>query len=209
MPTSKRWRDLRREIGALRRQFLPSSFNPLGVYSNSSRVQAHTRAFLVLSHAEIESYLEGWAKDIVRTSETAWNVSGKINEPLGFLLLTIAERVTVPFDPRSKDSAQRLAEVLSMLFQKHYKQINDNNGIKEKNLLTLFTPIGLSAVALGSTLLPNLEYFGKLRGTHSHHSAQAVLSVLDPMTEHNRVMTLLGDLLVFDQWLANYKRRIR
>jgi hypothetical protein len=95
------------------------------------------------------------------------------------------------------------------LFQKYYKQISDNNGIKEANLLSLFGPLGIPAIALGTTLLPNLDSLGATRGTHAHQSAKAVQSLVDPETEYKKVMTLLGDLVVFDEWLTAYKRRIR
>lgn len=212
MPKSKRWKDLNREIGTLRKQFLPDQFDPLGRYADTTRVQAHTRAFLVLSHAEIESYLEGWAKEIARASEVAWLSSAKITTPLAFLLATLAERITVPKTLRvqnSKDGPQRLAEAAVKLFQKYYKQINDNNGIKENDVLTLFGPLGIPATALGTTLLPNLDNLGAIRSTHAHQSAKAVRSVLDPETEYKRVDALLADLVALDEWLVAYKRRIR
>src|SRR5450756_2042674 len=59
MPRSKRWHDLEREVLLLRRHFLPSGFDALGQYHRPTQVQSRTRAFLVLSHAEVESYLEG------------------------------------------------------------------------------------------------------------------------------------------------------
>jgi hypothetical protein len=197
MPRSKRWRDLERETGRLRKQFLPEVFDPLGVYPNSTRVQAHTRAFVVLSHAEVESYLEGWAKEIARASETVWASSSKITKPLAFLLATLGERINVPVTlvgPKATDSAQRLTDVFVKLFQKYYKLIKDNNGIKEKNVIALFGPLGISAAALGATLLPNLDSLGAIRGTHAHESAKAVPSVLDPETEYNRVTALVKEL---------------
>jgi len=149
-----------------------------------------------------------WVAEItgIRTS------SGKVTEPLAFLLATLAERLDVPITflgPKGKDSPQRLAEASVKLFQKYYKQIKDNNGIRERNVLALFAPLGVPAAAWGSTLLPNLDNFGALRGVHAHQSAKAVQSVLDPETEYNRVASLTNELLILDQWLLNYKRRIR
>src|SRR5262245_50820390 len=134
MPRSKRWKDLERETNRLRKQFLPEPFEPLGVYPDSARVQAHTRAFLVLSHAEIESYLEGWAKEIARAAENAWTASSRVTKPLAYLLATLAERIEVPITvvgPKAKDSPQKLADASVKLFQKYYKVIKDNNGLKE------------------------------------------------------------------------------
>ena len=212
MPRSKRWRDLERETTNLRKHFLPDPFDALGVYPNAVRVQAHTRAFVVLSHAEVESYLEGWAKEIARTSERVWASSSKVTKPLAFLLATLAERIEIPVTlagPKARDSAQRLADVSVKLFQKYYKMIKDNNGIKEKNVLALFGPLGISAAALGSTLLPNLDSLGSIRGTHAHESAKAVPSVLDPETEYKRVVALVKELEILDEWLAKYKNTIR
>lgn len=210
MPTSTRWKNLKREIDALREHFLPSPFDPLGVYLHSGRVQAHTRAFIVLSHAEIESYLEEWAKEIARKCEDLWTSSSKVTDPLAYLLVTLSERIELPITlTGSKDTQQRLLESCKELFPKYYKHIKDNHGIKEKNVLALLAPLGVPAAALGSTLLPNLDSFGTLRGTHAHQSAKAVRNVLDPETEYNRVAELANELLALDQWLLGYKRRIR
>ena len=201
-----------RQVALLRGQFLPNPFDPLGVYPDSARVQAHTRAFLVLSHAEFESYLEGWAKEIARAAEAVWTSSSRVTAPLAFLLSHLAERIQVPetlAGKSPKDSPQRLADAAVRLFQKYYKQIRDNNGIKERNFLALFAPLGVPASAFGSTLVLNLDALGAVRGTHAHNSAKAVPSVLDPETEYKRVSSLVTDLAVFDQWLVQYKRRIR
>lgn len=91
--------------------FLPPSFNALGVYPHSTRVQAHTRAFLVLSHAEIESYLEGWAKEITRSCENVWSSSKRVTKPLAFLLVSISERIEAAqtlTEAKGKDMPARL-----------------------------------------------------------------------------------------------------
>lgn len=209
---SKRWLALGREISALRTQFLPDPFHPLGVYSNSTRVQAHTRAFLVLSHAELESYLEEWAKEIARASESVWTRSSRIAPPLAFLLSSLAQRFSVPTTLSglgAQDTPERLAEVVTRLFQTYYKKIKDNNGVKEKNVLALFGPLGVASAAFNATLLPNLDALGAIRGTHVHYSAKAVMSMLDPETEHKRIIDILTDLVVLDDWLLDYKRKIR
>jgi hypothetical protein len=202
MPMSKRLKALELEIDTLRKHFLPDHFDPIGVYPNSIRVQAYTRAFVVLSHAEIEGYLEGWAKEIARASEKIWSSSGRVTTPLAFLLSTLAERIAVPtaLGSGGKDSPQMFAENSKKVFETYYTRIKNNHGIKEANVLALFAPLGVPATALGSTLLPNLDNFGKLRGTHAHESAKAVQSVLDPETEYKRVTELIKDLSVLGQW---------
>jgi hypothetical protein len=138
---------------------LPDEFDPLGGYPDFNRVQAYTRAFIVLSHAEIETYLEGWAKDITSACESVWKSSTRVTNPFAFLLATISERVEIAnslADAKGKDVPTRLLDESIKLFQRHYKQIKDNHGIKEKNFWTLFAPLGVPSGALSSTLLPNL-----------------------------------------------------
>jgi hypothetical protein len=209
---SSLWMTLKREIGTLRKHFLPNPFNPLGVYGERARVHAHTRAFLVLSHAEIESYLEGWAKEIARASEIVWNRSGRVVTPLACLLSSLGERIVPPTTlstSGAKDSQQKLADAITKVFQRYYKLIKDNNGVREQNVLSLFGPLGVQSAAFSPTFLPTLDALGVIRGAHAHNSAKAVASVLDPETEHSRIDSLLTDMIVFDNWLTAYKRKVR
>ncbi|WP_307510600.1 HEPN domain-containing protein [Variovorax sp. W1I1] len=171
-------------------------------------MQAHTRAFLVLAHAEIETYLELWAKELARAAERAWTNSQRISKPLAFLLITTGAKIpAISLIP--KDTPQRLLDECSALFQRYYKQIKDNHGVKEANVLSLFGPLGAPASAFGTTLLPFLESFGEDRGNHAHHAARAVVNTLDPETEYNRVLNLLLELELLDEWLKKCRRGIR
>ncbi len=209
---SKRWRSLKNEIEVLRAQFLPDPFDVLGQYEGPDRVQAFTRAFLVLSHAEIETFLEEWAKEIARACEIVWRSSGRVTKPLAFLLATHADRMEVPIrlvGADAKDSPNRFSELVVRLFQTYYKEVKDNHGIKEKNVLAMFSPLGVPSEALGTTLLPNLQTLGSLRGQYAHQSGKSVQSVLDPETEYKRIAYVLEELRQLDEWLIDCRRRIR
>jgi hypothetical protein len=208
---SKRWTTLESEVKALRSQFLPDPFDPLGVYPKSANIQPRTRAFLVLSHAEVESYLEGWAKEIARASESVWDSGRRVTLPLAHLVSNWTERSSpVSFSGTNpQDGPQRLDAVVKKVFQTFYKALKDNHGVKEKNVVDMFGPLGLPLTAISATLLPNLDAFGEARGTHAHHSARAVVTPLDPQTVHQLVSTVLNDLVTLDTWLVDYKRRIR
>jgi hypothetical protein len=205
--------ETKRAIETLRRQLLPSAFDPLGQYPDMAQVQACARAFLVLSHAEVESYLENWARQIAKRAEQVWTTSKRLSPPLTYLLVTLAEKIVVPQSmdgPNAKDTVERLEEAASRVFQRYYKLVNDNHGIKEANLLGLLGPVGVPVTALGATLLPLLEAFGSLRGDHAHHSAKLVVqSVLDPETEYNRAVALATELGTLDGWFQAYLRQIR
>jgi hypothetical protein len=209
-----RWKTLEREVERLRSHFLPKTFSRIGVYQNAKRVQAHTRAFVVLSHAEIESYLEEWAKEIARRAEDLWILKGKLTEPLTFLVAALGKPLGVPTnisDRGVKDIRSRYEEASIKCLGEYYSKISENNGIKEHNVSQLFGPLGITAVAFSGDLLLKLESLGARRGTHAHRSARAaaVIHVLDPKTEYDFIGDLLKSLQAFDAWLVNYKRSIR
>lgn len=197
-----------KEVKALRGHFLPKKFHPLGIYADPVQIQAHTRAFVVLVHAEIETFLEIWAKEIAQAAERLWNSSKKISNPLAYLLSTVGAKIhTTQLYP--KDTPQRLADECVALFQRYYKQIKDNHGVKESNVLLLFGALGTPAAAFGATLLPSLESFGEHRGFQAHHATRAVVNQLDPKTEYDKAMALWAELEVLDSWLQIYLRSIR
>lgn len=209
---SKRLDQLKRNVATLRQQFLPDPFNALGVYSNEALTQAHTRAFVVFVHAEIESFLEEWARDIVSSAESIWKSTDRITTPLIFLVASASDRVSFPDSlgpPAPADPPQRLRTHCGKAIANFYDSIKANHGVKEKNVLSLLSPLGLSAAALSPTLLPNLNSFGIKRGLHAHNSAKVFVNRLDPQTEFQGVNTILNELQPLDMWLSAYKRRTR
>lgn len=209
---SKRLSLLTTEVRRLRKLFLPDPFDPLGDYPDTKRVQSFTRAFLVLTHAEFETYFEAWAKDLAQASEAVWNSAARVSGPLAFLLSWHQERLIPPptlAAATTSDSVQRLETIVKNLYAKFYTRIKENHGIKEANVLALFGPLGVAASAFTPTLLPNLDTLGSKRGLHAHQSAKVVVSVLDPETEYSSIEQVLLDLSVFDQWLTAYRRRVR
>ena len=102
-----------------------------------------------------------------------------------------------------------MAEAAARLFPRYYRRIRANHGVKEQNILSLYAPLGVPFAVLGPTLLPNLDSFGTLRGTHAHQSGKAVVSVLDPETEYMRVVNLVNELRALDAWLVEYRKRMR
>lgn len=206
MAQSQRWESLHKEVETLRAQFLPDPFDHLGQYPEQDLVQARTRGFMVLGHAELESYFEGWAKDIVRASEDLWRKKGTLSEPLAFLLITIAEGTGAA---TLVDPVASREKIIAKVFLKYYNQIAENHGVKEVNVGQIFAPLGLfPSTVFGSTLLPNLTAFGVLRGTHAHQSVRAVQSFLDPQTTYNTLTALIEELRPVDDWLVQRLQEI-
>ena len=131
--------------------------------------------------------------------------------PLAFLVATSEARISVPQNVATSraDAPAQFQTTLTATLQNYYKLIRDNHGIKETNVLRLFTPLGAPATAFGSTLLPDLDSFGALRGEHAHLSARAIQTVPDAETECRRVRALVNALTVLDDWLVKCRASIR
>jgi hypothetical protein len=212
MAQSRRWQSLDNEIESLRKFLLPRKFDSLGQYPRPRLTQARTRAFLVLSHAELESFFEQWAKELARKSEEIWKNNKRMTQPLAALMATTENHVVVndkqTLAPQDMITAQ-VDQFVRQRYEAYYKIIKDNHGIKEINLMRLLTPLGIPGSVFGSTLLPSLNSFGSSRGLHGHNSVRFIQSVLDPETEYNRAKSLATDLKALDYWLVQYRKKLR
>ncbi|CAB3715681.1 hypothetical protein LMG24238_04495 [Paraburkholderia sediminicola] len=208
MAATARWIDLETEIEKIRQVFLPAAFDPGGTYPDQLQVHTHTRAFLLLSHAEIEHFLEAWAKAIARAAEDTWKLHGKFYKPTAFIAAAHSDRVPVSekVSGTSKGDFESIfRQNLSAAFSYFYKIIKENNGIKEHNFAKMFTPIGLSISDLSGTLLTRLDALGEKRGAEAHNSGKSVLVLLDPETEYKSVKELVTDLELLDGYLDTYR----
>ncbi|WP_013320439.1 HEPN domain-containing protein [Gloeothece verrucosa] len=180
MPRSPRFRALEKELNILRKYFLPRKFDPSGLYSERQLV--HASSYRVLAHAEIEAYLEDRMKEIALSAVKAWKKNAEIRRTLICLLAFSGMELEAPPDsltPKQTSSKQKHKEKLQ-LDQKIDKAlscfiscVNDNHGIKEKNLLTLLLPIGINCDYLEEFWLTSMNSFGENRGIIAHTSASS------------------------------------
>lgn len=199
------------EARKLRRTFLPEIFDPLGVYPDQQRVQTHARAYVVLCHAEIETFIEAWAKELARKSEEVWKRSGRVCAPLAHLLAASSNRLKVSTSKGAVDGCAgvRFKEQVARILGDYYAVIAENHGVKEENCLRLLGALGIEYAAFGATLLPSLDSFGKLRGEQAHHAARMIVTPLDPGLEYTRMNSLLDELGLLDKHLMTFKRSVR
>lgn len=209
MAGSSEFKSLSREVNRLRKHFLPEVFDPLGSYSNSEEVQAHTRAFLVFCHAEIESFLEWWAKTIARKAELLWVNKRRVSAPLAHLVAASMNRLIVSETSSNDPPSTRFEACANSSFHQFYLKIKRNNGVKEPNCLQLFGALGIDASAFGATLLPSLDSLGQDRGEHAHHAARLIVTPLDPEIEFKRISDVLIELANFDAHLVGVRRTLR
>ena len=122
-----------RELATLRRQFIVTRQPP--VYSGPEFARA--RAFVVLSHAAIEEYLEGISLETVDKCIQAFDSDGKARTSL-LALLGYGSKRDVPSSFSGGPWGMRI--LLKGSRQALRSWTEANNGVKAKDVLRLLLP---------------------------------------------------------------------
>ncbi|MEU8088568.1 HEPN domain-containing protein [Micromonospora sp. NPDC049101] len=188
---SPRYRELSRRITELRDHFLPARFDPTGSYSE--RVHDRVRAFRLLAHAEVESFLEDRAVQVANSAFTSWS-GGAAPKPCLLALLAFEEagrEAPTSLIKRPQKRAPDLAGRVSRAKNQYATYVKSrNHGVKEENILRILLPLGVRESDIDHTWLLSLESWGSTRGELAHRSKK-VQSPLDPLTEWNTVCELV------------------
>ena len=175
MPSSKRLKQLLKRLDTLEKHFLPKpgQFSLTGNYSDEQHDR--TKAYLLLAHAELEAYFEDHAKNKVSVALLSWQRTGICNAVLSRLLLHHQEEL----EPVSQQTITRATNF-------YLNKVEKNHGIKEKNLLSLFLPIGLGHRDLDTRLVSACNQLGTKRGKFAHTSIKTHQQV-DPKSERDNI----------------------
>jgi hypothetical protein len=198
---SARYTYLKGRLAELRKRLLPKVFSATGSYN--MRQYDKVRAYRLLAHAEVESYLEDRARTVAATAYSKWQVD---HRPRSVLISLLAFHLQ-----QEELSAQKLKEVLSGVrqhtedsvksaTQAYNKMLSNNNGIKEENVLRILLPLGIEAGDIDSTWLRTIHDFGKQRGETAHTSIRTQQPP-DPESELRIVSDIVGGLKNIDQQL--------
>ena len=203
MASSQEFRTLRARIRQLRSHFLPRPFDPTGSYS--ARQFDRARAFRLLAHAEIESYLELVSFETANKAYNAWRVRGMITQPL--IAMVAYTESTLGKIPETK--ATKGQSDLETRIEKSRNSLTGysksrNNGIRESNILKLLLPVGIREADIDSTWLSIIDSFGKERGDTAHNSNR-VSYPPDPKNEFDKVTQILDGLVDIDQKLLEFR----
>ena len=210
MPESDKFITLKTQLDRLKDEFLPE-ISPTGSYSESQL--SRTAAYRVLAHAEIESYLEERAWTIVIDAKKAWE-TGKTTRTLicllGFSDLTMdkpPDTLKKPSNVKQDNHDKRLeiTEKINSAIKSFKKIIDNNHGVKEKNILALLLPIGIDSDDLDPAWLADMNTFGEKRGLVAHTSATSYMTIQtpDPANELNTVTQIKNELLRIDELINN------
>lgn len=173
MPLSKRLQQLLKRLDALEKHFLPAEFSLSGRYSPEQ--DDKTKAYLLLAHAELEAYFEDRARNRLDIAHARWQRTGVCTSVLSRLLVHHQEDL----EPLSAISVTKAVNF-------HLDRLDKNHGIKEKNLLSIFLPLGLGHHDLDTRLVSSCNQLGRKRGQFAHASIKTHQQV-DPKTERENI----------------------
>jgi len=190
MENSSRYQQLVTRIVELETNLLPA-INMSGNYS--TKEIDLTRAYCLLSHAEIEAYLEDILLEVVRAIFIFWKED---NSKIPEIIFNLACSAKIKMDKKE------LPTSLVHIGMKSYEEIiSKNHGIKEHNIDNIFTPIGYS---IDKTLVTVLHNFGDTRGDIAHQSFKTQ-QLIDPQTERRNIDQIISELSKFDIDFYKYK----
>ncbi|MBK6043068.1 HEPN domain-containing protein [Streptomyces sp. MBT55] len=192
---SARYRTLSRRVTELRRNLLPREFSALGLYSE--RVYERTRAFRVLTHAEFEAFIEDRAIEVIQNAHSAWSEGGEIRPSLLSLMAHREGTTGIP-DSISNltDRTQKFPTLSARIaaekqaYSTYIKK--KNHGIKERNLLRILLPLGVTREEFDTAWLNATESWATARGEIAHTSASGKIQVqINPRSELGTVQQIL------------------
>jgi hypothetical protein len=191
--------NLKGQLNVLRKTFLPRRFSPTGNYKQVTYEKA--RAYKVLTHAEIESYLETIFYNIAQYAYGKWDITKTVSKPL--LALAVYYSGTYSPVPESKTgnySSEDITEKIKMAFTDFSSKVKSkNHGIKEANLLQMGLPIGLELSQIDNDLIIGLNNYGAERGEIAHSTRTKRL--ITPEDAKNTLDELMIHLSVLDEIL--------
>lgn len=171
------FRDLEHRLNKIKEHFYLNSINLEPGELLNDRQQDHVRAYIALCHAEFESYLEQWSNCIVDECLRLWV---DIKKPTLPLLSLFAH---FEYINQNIDTNQKVHMIISRFKQ---NVIDENHGIKEKNIRKLFVPLGIDFDLVDTAWISTLDSYGAKRGETVHTSAR-VQEPLDISTVINNV----------------------
>lgn len=195
---SKRYQNLVARLGELRKNllsFLPDP--PASKLTYSDQELDLTRAYVVLAHAEIESFCEEIASTKANAAQSKYQKSNSVSPCLRRL---IAYHIAKKGKCRDNVSNPK-TEVVTATLASFTETVKKNHGLKRANLEKLFYPLGAKEVYLDPTWMVQMDAFGSQRGGWAHTSVKTQQPP-DPLSELKSVLLLLPGLKKLDEDLA-------
>lgn len=180
-----------RRISFCSKSLLPQS-NPKGSYTKAETYRI--LAFRLFAHAEIEGFIEDCAEALVVALGAANNANHlppKIKAHLVHHRKMVEHYppLSLNYSPSNKDQ-QHIRGLLNNISS----SITSNNGVSEKDVLKLFTPLGFPLSWFDTSWLSSMTDIAVARGEVAHRSVDDSISVQPTPADEKRrfVAPLLG-----------------
>lgn len=155
------------------------------------------RAYILLSHAEIEGFLENIAKFYIDSSVAKFKADGLVNKILYWFTLSSSNELNNKntHNAESRNYLSDPSQFIELTLENYKNIVNSNHGIKRKNLLSLFSPLGISQTILNSELITYVESIGSTRGIFAHYGANDSMKKITSITGPNEIADLIDSIV--------------
>jgi hypothetical protein len=161
------------------------------------------RSYVLLSHAEIESYFEDIARSKVRKALSNWLANGTKSNCLLAIMSYCTEEIN--WDKEKKSDKEKLNFRVNRVASHYLNKLNNNHGVKSTNLLSILLPIGIGLNEIDPAWLHTMDNFGSKRGQFAHTSS-SVQSQIDLVTERNCINnSILPEIRNIDELVKKIK----
>ncbi len=192
---TKYFKQLRSCITLLKSSFIT---NTVLSYPTSNISQLRLRSFRLLSHAEIEYYVESTMLDKIREAKNNYFVKNRVSDILiNLLAYSDVEFPKISTHLNEVNGSNDISFRINKAINAYEYTVKRNNGIKEENIIPLLLPLGIQYSMLDQVLFNNLSSFGKSRGDTAHQSSK-VQVLINPQDEINVINYLLEGLESLD-----------
>lgn len=185
-----KYNKLKQRIITIKKHF---DFSP-GINGLTSLQNDKVRSVLLLCHAEIESYIEYLALDLIDDARVKWRKNHVANYNLASLFIA-SVKIEATQSALTK-SEKMIADYIQSVQ-------TSNHGVKEHNIKSLFGPLGYDIDDFDSSFISTLNTFGSDRGRIAHTSAKQTSSMYDKETEYNRIDDIIKGLEDFQNVLLS------
>jgi hypothetical protein len=189
MALSARYTNLHIRIEALKARFL--LFDNLESFETEN--QDRLMSFRLLVHAEIEFFFEEYARSIINSFLNVWVTRKRMLPGLRYLFV---------YSPSKYDSKDFISvnDRVRNCCASFIGKIDNNHGIKQANIISLFVPLGVTQSYLDNVWLATMDAFGARRGSYAHKSF-AVQVQIDKSTELNDLGNVMDGIRKIDSKL--------
>lgn len=190
----RRYKELKTRLKELEKHYV-KSFYDKDPFELKPRQIDLARGYRVLCHAEIESYLEEMAKDLLKYAIDEWKENKKVT-------LTMTAMLTFQ-RPEKTDKLGTMFNQAAINFKRQV--IEGNHGIREQNIKKLFRPLGVDIDDLDSAWISTIDSYGSKRGETAHTSARTQ-NTIDLQTEKRDLEHIVEGLETLEELIGDLKQ---